>query len=310
MFINPKHLVQFVEVVECGSLTEAATKLGLTQPALSRNMKELEAQMGIPLLLRGKTGVTLTELGMRAFPYAQSIHTTLGRLSSEAETWDKGQVGKLRIGAGPFPASILPKILSDFLEHRPGVFASLEVGGVLALSKKLQNGELDLVVGPTGLESSATGITARKLFSGRLALFAAPTHAIARKKKITAEDLSSSRWLGTPPDSVMRRQVRANHIALGMPRVNFNIEISSIESAVDVLQVGDHLAIMPEPPMRRAVAEGKVMELPVKLPIAQWPIVISHPELSILPPQVMDFIDALEAAFRDEKTADPSQARD
>ena len=293
MHINPKYLMQMVEVVERGSLTEAAEALHMTQPALSRNMKELERQIGATLLIRDRQGARLTELGERALPYAQTLRTTLERVSIEVEAWQKGHVGSIQIGATPHPASLIPPILTQFLEHRPGVQALVAISGILPLIESLAKGELDLVIGPIGIEKLPEGLILNTLFTDELILIAGADHPLARRAEITVCDLEGARWIGTPSDSAMRRQVGSILVALGVRDVDTNIVVTGIENAVDLLAAGDHLAILPKRTLERAISRGTLVALPLELPIRQWPITILHHGAAELPKIVSDFVATL-----------------
>lgn len=298
MHINSKYLMQMVEVAERGSLTEAAEALHMTQPALSRNMKELERQIGATLLIRDRQGARLTELGERALPYAQTMRTTLERVTIEVEAWQKGHVGSIQIGATPHPASLIPPILSQFLEHRPGVQASVSISGILPLIENLAKGELDLVIGPIGIEKLPQGLMLTTLFTDELVLIAGARHPLASSTKITSSDLEAARWIGTPPDSAMRRQVGSILVALGVKNVNTNIVVTGIENAIDLLVAGDHLAILPKRTLDVAISRGALVTLPLELPIRQWPITILHHGAAELPKIVLDFMETLSEHLR------------
>lgn len=293
MHINSKYLMQMVEVAERGSLTEAAESLHMTQPALSRNMKELERQIGAALLIRDRQGARLTELGERALPYAQTMRTTLERVSIEVEAWQKGHVGSIQIGATPHPASLIPPVLAQFLEHRPGVQASVSISGILPLIESLAKGELDLVIGPIGIERLPKGLVSNTLFTDELVLIAGERHPLANRAKITPADIESALWIGTPPDSAMRRQVGSILVALGLKEVNTNIVVSGIENTLDLLAAGDHLAILPKRTLDGAISRGTLVALPLDLPIRQWPITILHHGAAELPKIVSDFVNTL-----------------
>lgn len=297
MHINPKFLLQLVEIAERGSFTEAAESLCLTQPALSRNMKELEAQIGAKLLIRDRHGARLTEFGRRALPYAQAMRKSLERISIEAESWQHGRSGSLLIGITPHPASLLPKFLAEFLADRRGVTASMTVSGILPLIESLGKGELDLIIGPVGIEPFPAGIVAKILFTDELALFAGASHPLARKPVIDLDDLRHVRWVGTPSDSLMRRRVASVLSSLGLTEVRHDIVMSGIESALEILETGNHLAVLPRMPARAKILSGGLVELPVALPMPHWSVAALYPEAAEASPLVLDFVHALTERF-------------
>ncbi len=297
MYVNPKLMLQLVEVVERGSLTDAADALGLTQPALSRNMKELELQVGAQLLVRGRQGARLTDLGEHAFPYAKSINDTLKRFSVEIESWREGQSGTLIIGASPYPASLLPKVLSQYLEHRPSVTATMEVGGMYPLTERLAMGELDLVIGPVGPTFATKDIQTEPLMTSSLGVFCGADHPLVQKSEITKQDLGKARWLSTPPDTTMRKKVTSILASMGLNSVNFNISVDTIHSAIEMMEVGDHIGIFPKLPLQKAIDRAAVVQLPIHLDMDDWSIAIHYRATGDMPKLASDFAKTLREEF-------------
>lgn len=95
-------LRSFLAVAREGNVTAAAEKMGLSQPALTRNIRRLEEECGITLFDRHTRGVTLTVYGQTLLRYAQMIDTECRFASSELEAMRSGHRGHLRIGGGPF----------------------------------------------------------------------------------------------------------------------------------------------------------------------------------------------------------------
>ncbi|MEU7260939.1 LysR family transcriptional regulator [Streptomyces rimosus] len=116
-------LRSFVTAVRAGSISRAATALGLTQPALSQQVRKLERVVGRPLLYRSPSGVSLTRAGEELLPYAERILS----LSAQALT-ETGRVLTGRCGVGlleDLAAHLLPQALADLARLHPG--ATLEV---------------------------------------------------------------------------------------------------------------------------------------------------------------------------------------
>ena len=99
MKLDPKHLAQLSVVVEAGSFQSAADRLGLTQPALSRNMKTLEARLGAPLFRRTGRRSIPNSLGMRLARNGLAIRLAEEQAGIVADQSVQGSVGELRIGA-------------------------------------------------------------------------------------------------------------------------------------------------------------------------------------------------------------------
>ena len=112
MPIDPKHLVQLTEIIDCRSFTLAAERLNTSQPALSRMASMLEAQLGVPIFESRRNPVTPTPLGTELANTGRSIRAATEQISDLAERIATGQQGELRIGAPPFHSQ---RVASGFI---------------------------------------------------------------------------------------------------------------------------------------------------------------------------------------------------
>src|SRR5579859_4625901 len=145
--ISPFHFVMafsfrllrvFVAVAHQGSFTRAAAQLGLTQPAVSKSVRDLERQAGVALVERRPTGVRLTESGLVLLGHARTILAE-ARAADEALTAIRGiGAGALRIGASPTIATyLLPPHVQAFHARHPAVNVSLETAPSREVAQRL-----------------------------------------------------------------------------------------------------------------------------------------------------------------------------
>lgn len=297
MPINPKFLLQLVEIVEKGSFTEAADALHVTQPALSRNMREFEQQLGPAVLERGRLGARPTDFGDRVLRYAQVVHEMLNRIEFEASAWQRGEIGSMQIGATPHPSLDITQVLSDYLEDRPELTASLMVSDVPTLLAKLESGDLDIVVGPTGMIQSPHSVVTRHLFLDELVLVAGRRHPLVGAASISIADLQSSSWVGHPLTSLIHRQATSILVAQGVTDVRVQCRVSMFPEFVTLLESGRYIAILPRRPLAEEIRSGRVVELPLSMEGAQWPVGILHRSAPMLPKSVELFTERLVEAF-------------
>jgi DNA-binding transcriptional LysR family regulator len=122
-----RHLRYFVAVAEELSFSRAAEKLHVSQPPLSRQIRDLEAELGVRLLDRNRQGVRLTPLGNAVLPKARALVRDADRFKVEAKILDKEIHEELRIGYAPSPtADIIAKILAKYHELAPGARITLQ----------------------------------------------------------------------------------------------------------------------------------------------------------------------------------------
>ena len=99
--VDPRHLLQFHEIIRTGSFTRAAMTLGLTQPALTRNMKLMEARLGFEMMIRSRQGIMPTPLGERILEEAAAIVLAERRISTLTDNLRRGYEAELRVGCTP-----------------------------------------------------------------------------------------------------------------------------------------------------------------------------------------------------------------
>ena len=142
--MDGKKLDSLLEVVNSGSISQAAQRLDYTQPALTQMMNSLERELGCRLLARDYSGVSLTEEGRRLLPYIQRASDALRRLRGEAEQIATEQRRILRIGAYPsVTKSWLSTMIRDFQSRRPGMAIKIQIGGY-DIQDWLRSGEIDI----------------------------------------------------------------------------------------------------------------------------------------------------------------------
>lgn len=135
----------FVKVAEEGSLTRTAAATGLAQPAISRKIAKLEEECGGRLFLRTGRGVSLSELGRRLLPRAQSILRELDALSDEVTARASQPAGEVRIGALPsLYLSLVMPLLAQQLARFPGIRMHIQEGAAGQIDQWLTTGMVDI----------------------------------------------------------------------------------------------------------------------------------------------------------------------
>lgn len=142
-----RHLRYFLMIAREGTISGAAAALHVSQPSLSRQMQELERDLGVRLFDRGSRHVTLTEPGMRLRRRAEEIVDLVGRTEDEFRLTADTLAGEVRIGSGETPAmGLLAEVISGFVETYPLVRFSLFSGNAENVSERLDSGRVDFGV--------------------------------------------------------------------------------------------------------------------------------------------------------------------
>lgn len=142
-----RHLRYFLMIAREGIISGAATALHVSQPSLSRQMQELERDLGVRLFERGSRRVTLTEPGMRLRRRAEEIVDLVGRTEDEFRLTADTLAGEVRVGGGETPAmGLLADVMAEFVDAFPLVRFSLFSGNAESVGERLDTGRLDFGV--------------------------------------------------------------------------------------------------------------------------------------------------------------------
>ena len=145
--VELRHLRYFLMVAREGTISGAAAALHVSQPSLSRQMQELERELGCRLFDRGSRRITLTETGMRLRRRAEEIVDLVGRTEDELRLSTDTLAGEVRVGGGETPAmGLVADVMAEFLDAYPLVRFSLFSGNSENVSERLDTGRLDFGV--------------------------------------------------------------------------------------------------------------------------------------------------------------------
>jgi LysR family pca operon transcriptional activator len=213
-----RHLEVFVEVARLRSVGRAAAALALTQPAVSRTLRELEAVVQKPLLERAGRGIRLTPFGEMLLPHAGAA---LAAARAGVETLSglaQPDAPPVRLGALPtVSTTLIPEAVARF--RAAGVLARLAVttGENRVLFADLRDGALDLVVGRLPAPELMLGLTFEPLFRDRVTLVVAAGHPLAGAATLRPEDVLDYPMLMPGPGSIIRPFAERLFIEQGLP---------------------------------------------------------------------------------------------
>jgi DNA-binding transcriptional LysR family regulator len=183
-----RHLRYFVAVAEALNFTRAAARLRLAQPALSRQVSDLEEELGVDLLRRTSHGVELTAEGKLYLDEAREILRKAEDSVAKVRALARGEFGELQVGyVPPLDLHILPRALAEFRKSTPGVKVVLHDSGTDDICRDLRSGSLQLALMMEPSEELVAGIEFEAI--GRYPFFVAMAsdHTLARRKTISRE---------------------------------------------------------------------------------------------------------------------------
>ncbi len=239
--MHSRLLILFLTAAEHLNITAAARSLNITQPALTRSIKQLEMIIGTPLFERLPNGVKLTRQGEVLARRVKLMELEYRHALAEIGTLEQGQVGEVRIGAGPvWITNILPPVIATFHAQYPKVKVVITGGVINTLVPALANSDIDLLCSTLDFPPQAE-IVREPLIKIRHAVAARAQHPLFEKSKVTARDMAKYSWVVLAGDQIGTSRIGSFFVANGVEPPNIALETAST-GLFKILQEGDFLA--------------------------------------------------------------------
>jgi DNA-binding transcriptional LysR family regulator len=241
-----RQLQYFVAIADEGHFTRAAERVLIAQPAISQQIRRLEAELGEPLFDRDRRHVRLTAAGRALLPHARATLAGADRAKAAVRSLSGLLSGQLTVGAFEgAPEGLLATALGRFRRAHPAVEVQAKEGYAAELLTAVQRGELDVAI--TGLPDTAqppTGVNVTELAIEPLVLAVSPDHPLARRPQVPLTRLRDEPMIALASDSSQRAHVeRACRQAGFEPRIT--VETMRLSLLWELVSQGVGIAIIP-----------------------------------------------------------------
>ena len=259
--MNPHHLRTFLAVRSHLNYTRAAEQLFLSQPAVSRHLRQLEAELGVRLFEQlGKT-LHLTDAGRTLGLEATRILGALERAAEAVRAYRSAEHGSLRIGASTTPGLyLLPGLLGRFRKRYPGVELHYAVENSLRIERMIVRNELDL--GFVGGHLANEDLDLQPVLEDEIVCFAAPSHPLARRRRIPPEALGKETVIIRKQGSATRRLFES-WLANENTRLGKTIQVQGPEAGKILVGAGMGVSFMSVHGIRKELRRKRFRVLPV-----------------------------------------------
>ena len=195
-----RHLRYFVAVAEESNFGRAATRLRIAQPPLSRQIRDLEREIGTALFERVARGVELTPAGRAFLPEARLTLAQAERAQRTAQRAAHGETGRLRVGfvEAATHSGILPDVLSFFRAHLPSVGLSLFELDALRQAEAFQDDRIDIGILHSAPLDAARWLRVEPVYTEPVILALPKTHALARRSRLALAAFAGEPFVGFP----------------------------------------------------------------------------------------------------------------
>jgi LysR family transcriptional regulator, benzoate and cis,cis-muconate-responsive activator of ben and cat genes len=196
--VELRHLRYFVAVAEMENVSRAALKLHVSQPALSRQIRDLEDEIGFSLLERTAKSVRLTDAGRAFLDNARALLQNADEAVTKARAVASAEPTELHVGYSPIPtAEILPKTLQAFQRAMPNVHVRSHDWSIKDILDGIRDGRLQLgLIVPPAKASALHDVQYEELFQERISVAVAPQHQFARRRAVSISEVAAEPLIG------------------------------------------------------------------------------------------------------------------
>ncbi|MBV1862829.1 MAG: pca operon transcription factor PcaQ [Rhodobacteraceae bacterium] len=269
--IKFRHIQCFVEIVRQESLKKAAERLFLTQPAISKTLKELEEIVGAVLLHRSRAGIRLSQQGEVFHHFAEMSLAALQQGVDGVEQIGKSGNARLLVGALPsVAAGLMPVVAKEFGKLSPATTLCISDGPHGYLIDRLRHGELALIIGRLGPPQTMQGLSFTQLYNEHVVFVVRPGHPMSKTGNL--DDLADWPIVYPPENAAIRALVERILIANGIGELPNRIETVSGAFGRVYTRDSDAIWIISYGVVANELAEGRLVALPVDTSITKGPV--------------------------------------
>jgi DNA-binding transcriptional LysR family regulator len=258
---DPVTLRLFIAVCEERNIARAAERESIVASAVSKRIAAIEAEIGAPLLVRGRRGIEPTAAGQALLRQAREVLGSMARMHAELSDFATGVQGSVRVVAA---TSVLAERLADdigtFLQRHPQVRVSLDERLSPDIVRIVREGSAE--VGVLWNLSDTSGLATVPYRRDRLCLAAPVGHPLARRKRIAFADAVAHVSVAVAPGGMMDRLLHREAARLGVSLVN-RIQVSGLDAATRIVAAGLGPAILPREAVEMYAARQHLVLVPL-----------------------------------------------
>lgn len=260
--MNTESLKHLVAVIDTGSFSEAAAKLGISQPAVSLSIKKMEKDLGVRLLTRTSSGYLPTREGSTVLQYAREMITAENRLVSAVDRLKGEASGRMLVASSTIPGEyVLPLILGEFKERFPGIELMFEISDSRRVLEEIAGGRVE--IGFTGLQEKSGELAFERICPDALVVVAPPGHPLSAEASIAPAQLLKEKFILREEGSATRElmlEVLARH-GLPLEKLNVEMQLGSASAVLSAVESGAGISLVSFWAARLPLVEERVSRL-------------------------------------------------
>jgi len=295
--LESRRLRHFLAVYELGSIGKACEKLLLTQPALSKSIRQLEDELGVRLFDRTPMGVVPTVFGNALALHAKSIEVQFRNAEAQIQSLKGKAQGHVSVGIGPSVArNIMPIATRTLHKLQPDIALTVIEGLVDDLLPRLRRGELDLIIG-SWPPIADPKFTTEVVFVDRLEVLARAGHPLGGKP-VQRNELLNFPWALPPASQKWRQSLDELFLERGLEPPKPQVVSNSAAYLEAVIRSSDHLSFLPRQLIDFEAEDGLIV-LDVEMERLEPEISMSFRERALLDASVSEVVQVMRSIGAD-----------
>lgn len=295
--ITLRQLRAFAITIQTGSLSAAADKLGVTQPAISLQLQNLRELATMPIMQRTPDGFIATDAGRDLMALHECFSLALSDCIASLEAMKGVTGGRVAVGAVSTSKYFVPAVMGAFSRANPGIELQLKIGNRSEIMAALRDFSLDIAI--TGRPLEDIDLDKRRIGPHPHVIIAAPSHVLQGQRGLKLADLAAEGFIMREPGSgtrlLMERLFEDCQVA-----ARISMELDSNETIKQAVMAGLGIAFISGHTVATEIREGRLIALDVVgLPLMREWFVVRRADRHILPPaaRLMDFLTHESVAF-------------
>jgi DNA-binding transcriptional LysR family regulator len=295
-----RQLKAFLVIAETQTFTAGARRLGITQAAISMQIRQLEDELGIQLFTRTPRRVIITEAGEALLDRARRILNDHDGAVAEIAEIAGGQFGRLRIGtaSGTFATNQLPSIILKLQKSRPYADITVHSGTSIELVDRILNGEVDIAFVSLPVEN--LNIATETVFTDELVAIAHPKHPLANQTQITANALANEDLILGEQGGNTRRMID-EFFANANERPHIVMELARQEAINEMVENDLGVGLAGVKSVAKSVTQGKLITWTIKGAAIKWELGLARLRGGHFSPIGREFASLVKESFEERE---------
>jgi DNA-binding transcriptional LysR family regulator len=278
-------------VVQAGSMSKAAALLNTGQPAISRSISELERELGVRLLDRGRQGVKPTEYGRALLDGGTAVFDDLRQAVKSISFLTDPTVGEVRVGCNPFlAASFVAAVIGRLSRRYPRAVFRLTPAYVETLYRELTERNVDFLIARRSGSLADERLDYQFLFEDTYSVAAGAKNPWARRRSLELAELAAEPWALPPPQSTTGSVALAAFQACGLDYPRTTVIAEPVDVRITMLATGRFITIFPACVFRFSARHPELKVLPVRQRLSRLPVGIITLKNRTISPLAQQFI--------------------